>query len=167
MFSIFSADLPDKIRRRIIDNTANLEAGETSHVALQALRTVLDYSQLLNIQQKRANFLGAWARFFNIFDVVLCPVVPTPAILHDRNPVSKRTLDINGIARPYFDILHWASLAAGSYLPAAVAPIGLTKSGLTVGVQIIGPHLEDRTAIAVAGMLEDIYGGFRAPPAFP
>jgi amidase len=35
-----------------------------------------------------------------------------------------------------------------------------------VGVQIIGPHLGDRTTIAVAGMLEDILGGFRAPPGF-
>lgn len=35
--------------------------------------------------------------------------------------------------------------------------------GLPIGVQVIGPYLEDRTAIDVAGMLDELTGGFRAP----
>jgi amidase len=35
-----------------------------------------------------------------------------------------------------------------------------------VGVQVVAPYLHDRTAIAVAGHLEKLLGGFVQPPAF-
>ena len=46
------------------------------------------------------------------------------------------------------------------------APIGLTKGGLPIGAQIIGPYLEDRTTIAFAGLLEQAFGGFKPPPGY-
>jgi amidase len=48
-------------------------------------------------------------------------------------------------------------------LPATAAPVGRTASGLPIGCQIVGPMHSDRRTIAVAGMLEDLLGGFRAP----
>ncbi|WP_234681444.1 hypothetical protein [Bradyrhizobium monzae] len=33
-----------------------------------------------------------------------------------------------------------------------------------IGVQIIGPYLEDRTTIALAGLIEREFGGFVLPP---
>ena len=62
--------------------------------------------------------------------------------------------------------MHWASLATFAHLPASVAPVKRTDAGLPVGVQIIGPYLEDATTIKVAGFLEDILGGFTPPPDF-
>jgi len=47
-----------------------------------------------------------------------------------------------------------------------VAPIGLTTSGLPVGVQIIGPQYGDRTCIEFARLLESEYYSFVPPPAF-
>jgi amidase len=44
--------------------------------------------------------------------------------------------------------------------------VGLTAGGLPVGLQIVGPYLEDATPIAVAGHLADVIGGFKAPPGF-
>jgi amidase len=44
--------------------------------------------------------------------------------------------------------------------------VGLTSAGLPVGIQIVAPHLEDRTAIDVAARIADIVGGFQAPPGF-
>jgi hypothetical protein len=49
-------------------------------------------------------------------------------------------------------------------LPATVAPVGLSESGLPVGVQIIGARFEDRTTIAFAQGLSELIGGFVAPP---
>ena len=49
-------------------------------------------------------------------------------------------------------------------LPATVAPVELSKAGLPIGAQIIGPYLEDRTTIAFAGLLEREFGGFVPPP---
>ncbi len=53
-----------------------------------------------------------------------------------------------------------------SYLPATVAPVGLAKNGLPVGVQIVGPYLEDRTTIHFAGLIEEMNGEFQIPPGF-
>ena len=50
-----------------------------------------------------------------------------------------------------------------SYLPAAAAPVGLTRDGLPVGMQVIAPYLEDRTAIDVARHLERLLGGYQQP----
>ena len=45
-------------------------------------------------------------------------------------------------------------------------PIGLSDDGLPVGMQIIGPYLEDRTPIAFAEAMERAFGGFVAPPGY-
>ncbi len=47
-----------------------------------------------------------------------------------------------------------------------VVPVGLTKEGLPVGAQIIGPYLEDATPIDLAEKMEELLGGFRPPKGF-
>ena len=59
----------------------------------------------------------------------------------------------------------WNSLASAAYLPATVAPVGLTGSGLPVGIQIIAGYLEDRTAIDIASHLEAIGSTIDKRPA--
>ena len=58
------------------------------------------------------------------------------------------------------------SLTCGFHLPATVAPIGRTKAGLPIGVQIAGPIHGDRTTIAVAGLLEQAGYAFAMPPGW-
>jgi amidase len=60
----------------------------------------------------------------------------------------------------------WVGLATIAYLPATVIPVGRTSQGLPVGIQIVGPYLEDRTTLAVARWVEELFGGFVAPPGF-
>jgi len=50
-------------------------------------------------------------------------------------------------------------------LPAVVVPVGLTRDGLPVGLQVIAPFLEDRTAIDVAARIGDLIGPL-VPPAW-
>jgi amidase len=47
-----------------------------------------------------------------------------------------------------------------------VMPIARSAEGLPIGMQIIGPYLEDRTTIAFAEFAEREFGGFVAPPGF-
>ena len=49
---------------------------------------------------------------------------------------------------------------------ATVAPVGLTAEGMPVGIQIIGPYLEDRTPMHIAKLMENITGGFVPPPGY-
>jgi amidase len=73
---------------------------------------------------------------------------------------------VNGKQRPYLDNIAWTAMAIVSGLPATVAPIGLSESGLPVGVQIISARLEDRTTIAFSRGLSELVGGFVAPPGY-
>ncbi|MBV8455402.1 MAG: amidase, partial [Acetobacteraceae bacterium] len=47
---------------------------------------------------------------------------------------------------------------------ATVAPVGLSQSGLPIGIQIAGPLYSDRITIAVAELLEKSWRAF-VPPA--
>ncbi len=160
LYAIVADGFPDPVRDQMIEAARTVDPDDTSHTALQARATVLNYSEWLALNQTRESHRAKWADFFKSHDALLCPVTPVPAFLHDHRGMTKRRLDVNGAEQPYLDLIHWAGLATGSFLPAAVAPVGQTKTGLPVGVQIIGPWLEDRTPIAVAAMLEDLIGGF-------
>jgi amidase len=98
---------------------------------------------------------------------VLCPVMPTPAFPHDHSPIEARRIRVDGKSYSYLDAqVAWAELATTTGLPATVAPIDRSQSGLPIGVQIIGPYLEDRTTIAFAELLEREFGGFTPPPGY-
>ncbi|MBT5850854.1 MAG: amidase, partial [Acidimicrobiaceae bacterium] len=77
-----------------------------------------------------------------------------------------RTITINGTQQPTTDQLFWAGWSCGVYLPATVAPAGLTRSGVPCGLQIVAPHLQDYDSIAFAGLMERELGGYQAPPGY-
>jgi amidase len=80
--------------------------------------------------------------------------------------MGQRVLTFNGQSRLYLDLLFWSGFSLSTFLPASVAPAGRTKGNLPVGVQIVGPYLEDRTPLAVAAMLERCHQSFEPPPGF-
>ena len=90
--------------------------------------------------------------------------MPTLAFSHDHAPQRTRQLDIDGQKVPYNNQKAWIGVATLTGLPATVAPIGHSESGLPIGVQIVGGYLDDRTTIAFAGMIEREFGGFVPPP---
>jgi amidase len=107
-----------------------------------------------------------WEDFFQDCDALICPVVTVPALKHDHSKLEERTVKVNGRERPYWDLMGWAGLSGVVYLPATVAPAGITADGLPVGLQIVGPYLEDRTPIHIARLMADVVGGFTPPPRF-
>jgi amidase len=163
--AIVAHGLPPHVRARIQAMAAQFAAGDISHQALQARGARMTPGLHQQVANRRLAIRSQWARFFERFDVVLCPPAPVAHLPHDAEPdVHARRIMVDGGARPYLDFLHWACLATGGDLPAAVAPMGLSRHGKPVGVQIIGPAGHDRGVIAVARMLEAVTGGFRAPP---
>ncbi|HEY5324885.1 MAG TPA: amidase [Caldimonas sp.] len=114
----------------------------------------------------RTRLQQQWRALFAEVDVVLCPPMPVTAFAHDHSaPTHERRLEIDGKPYPYPDVgLVWAGPATSAGLPAAVVPIDRGDSPLPIGVQIIGPHLEDRTVLAFAAGIEREFGGFVPPP---
>jgi len=103
----------------------------------------------------------------DINDVLLATVSPTVAFPHDHEgTILSRNLEINGQEKPMLNNMTWTRIAVVSGLPATAAPVGLSESGLPVGIQIIGARLEDRTTIDFAGGLSELIGGFVAPPGY-
>ncbi|MCT2544038.1 amidase [Streptomyces atratus] len=121
------------------------------------------------LDERRQHSRRRWSEFFRDVDVLLCPVTPTAAFPHDqqRDPTwSVRTLQVDGADRPYREMLTWMAPSAVNHLPAAVAPVGTTRDGLPVGIQVIAPYLHDRTAVQFVRCLAEVIGGFRRPPGF-
>jgi amidase len=119
----------------------------------------------MSLLDAQVAFRRRWAELFEHVDVVLAPTFGIPAFPHDDEPdQQKRVHVVNGKTTPYFAQIAWPGIALLPNLPATACPIGLTRGGLPMSVQVIGPYLEDRTTIAFAGLLEREFGGFVAPP---
>ncbi|WP_218510005.1 amidase family protein [Variovorax sp. dw_308] len=105
---------------------------------------------------RRAQLRVTWRKLFESFDVVLCPPFGTAAFPHIPGPIDWNTtmLSIDGASTRYHEQLAWAGAATTAGLPATVAPVGKSAEGMPIGVQIIGPLLEDRTTVAVARWLQ-------------
>jgi amidase len=122
------------------------------------------YKGLVGRQKKQQ---AKWAAFFEEYDVLLAPVALTVAFPHNHlEPIVSRRLEVNGKKKWYIDNLAWTAMAVVAGLPATVAPVGVSESGLPVGIQIIGARYEDRTTIDFTRGLSEIIGGFIAPPEY-
>jgi len=120
--------------------------------------------ELIEHEARRMSARAAWSRYFEDFDVFICPANFTPAFPHDSRPLPQRTIATPEGERPYDSQPFWIAHASLAGLPAVAAPIGRTPGGLPVGAQIIGPLHEDDTAITFAELLAGLIGGFVAPP---
>ena len=129
--------------------------------------TASHYDYTLKDQQRLIQ-RARWQQYFQSFDAFLSPVHFLPAFPHDhRLPRNVRTLTTSdGSTRAYNENMKWITPATLSGLPATSAPVGFTKRGLPVGIQIIGPYYEDGTSIDVARKLTELVGGFERPPAY-
>ena len=110
---------------------------------------------------------AAWSAFFDDYDVVLCPVAASAAFPHDQQRERpERRIVVNGREEDYNAQLYWAGIASLPNLPGTAAPAGRTPGGLPVGVQIVGPYLEDHTTIECARLLAQVTEGFVPPPGY-
>ena len=126
---------------------------------------VLSHRDWVNCDRMRAGLRAQWRALFAEFDAVICPIMPTPAYPHDHSPdQSARRIAVDNQDLPYTNQLVWPGVASCPGLPATSIPIGLSAEGLPIGVQIVGPWLEDRTPLKLAELIEKACGGFVPPP---
>jgi amidase len=144
-----------------------LAADDVSLGAERLRGIALGHRDWLMADGGRARLRAQWRALFESFDAVICPVMPTPAYPHDHSEDQEaRRINIDGKDYVYPDQLAWPGIATLPGLPATAIPIGLSPEGLPVGVQIVGPWLEDRTPLKLAELIEREFGGFVPPPMF-
>ncbi|WP_405638443.1 amidase [Streptomyces sp. NBC_00056] len=164
LFSSSVARFPVEEYEQLRTRAAGLSADDQSLDGARLRGMVLSHRDWIEVNSRRELHRHGWRRLFAEFDVVVCPITPTPAFPHDHNPDPReRRIDIDGVEYPYFDQLVWAGLATMPGLPATAVPAGRSPEGLPVGVQLIGPMFEDRTPLRLAELLEEQIGGFQVP----
>lgn len=134
----------------------------TNDIFLRA--TDMSHHEWLRLNERRHQIRRAWSDFFNQWDVLLCPTFAVPALPHIQEDATwQRSYAVDGKTIAYRDMLFWPGITGGYYLPASVAPIGKSREGLPIGVQIAGPLYGDRTTIQVAEWIEHAGHSFVAP----
>jgi len=162
---IVAAGLPDDVFAGFAE-AADAPVADDEPAAMRSARAIaLRHRDWLRANERRQHHRRRFAELFESYDVLLAPVMPTAAPLHGDADITARHVDVDGELRPAFEGLDWNGGIGTLLLPVAVPPIGRTPSGLPVGIQVVAPHLHDRTAVAVAAILERLLGGFVPPPA--
>jgi amidase len=162
--SVFGADFAEDVYARVQELARGLSAGDVTLRAERVRGTVLSHRDWIKADRVRLRLADDWRAVFRAFDVVLCPVMPTVAFPHDHGDMVARRLTIDDTSVAYIDQVMWAGVATLPGLPATAMPIGLSDAGLPIGMQVVGPYLEDRTPLAFAALAERELGGFAAPP---
>ncbi len=157
----------DAALARNLEIARDLPPGDESYFARMTRAFVLPHRDWLAANEARHRMRLKWAAFFEDHDLLLSPAAASAACPHDQaGERHERSILVNGQPVPTTDQLFWAGFSCLAYLPASVAPIGLTPEGLPVGVQIVGPQYADRTCIHFAGLIERHYQPFVPPPGF-
>jgi amidase len=121
---------------------------------------------------RREQHRAAWRGFFREWDVLLAPAINVLAYPHIERawPADDSdqtlTFTVNGRPVPYMHGLCYPALSTVPGQPATAFPVGLSREGLPVGLQAIGPYLEDLTPIRFTALLAREIGGFRKPAGY-
>jgi amidase len=164
LMAFIGGEIPDAEYAAAAKRAASLPREDESLATVGARALVSTHRDWIMADRRRAALAHQWRAFFRDWDVVLCPVMPTVAFPHDFRDMAARDIVVDGARVNYGDQSMWISIATLTGQPATAMPIGTSDSGLPIGMQIIGPYLEDRTTIAFAALAERELGGFTPPP---
>lgn len=147
----------------IVDAAAAIRAKQMSSVELTEHTW-----RRIDAFQPALTYRAQWEAYFESVDVFLIPTTFTTVFPHDRTPPDDRRLlpTPEGRTQPFWDLLSYITPATLTGCPATTAPVGLSRSGLPVGLQIMGPFLEDATPIGFARLLALEIGGFQRPKGY-
>jgi amidase len=166
LWSTMASRMPDEDHAALQKTVATLAASDQSNGANVMRAQAATFRDWIRQNEMRTHLRWAWKAFFDRYDILLTPIMQTSAFPQDQGPMGKRTIDVDGVKRPYFEQLFWAGLSGVAYLPSTIVPTGPDDHGLPIGVQIVGPEYGDLATIEVAQILEKHGFAFQSPPGY-
>ncbi len=136
--------------RRLLEKTGTHEALLQARLSQFKPIPISDYTALL---ERWDLFRSQMLRFWQHYDVLICPVNAHPAIPHGTT-YQGRNLAAYGYTMA-FNLTGW---------PSAVVRCGTSPEGLPIGVQVVAPPWREDVSLAVAQHLQrELKGWSRAP----
>ena len=129
------------------------ELGRTLAHSLESAKA-LSFHDRVHIQESRTQLNRVLWKFFNDFDLMLTPTMPTEAFEAKGPPPA----EIDGQPIPLLGAVAFTYPFNLSGHPAATVRAGLTGSGLPTGLQIIGPRHGDALVLQAAYQYERLTG---------
>ncbi len=167
LLAALAGGMPDSVHSMASEAVAAADPDDMGDQMLQLRGIALSHRDWQKCNERRLQTRAAWMAFFQSYDVLLCPCAHVAAFPHDHSPdMHARSLQVNGESRPYTELMAWAGLTLNGYLPVTAVPVGTTRAGLPIGLQVTGQYLGDRTTLAVATLLEEYHRAFVPPPGF-
>lgn len=113
---------------------------------------------------QRDRLIAQMDRELEQWDAWLCPVAMTPTFTHRAKG---QAVTVEGKKVPYM-------MASGAYTvpfnltghPVVVIPIGQTRDGLPIGMQIVGKRWREMELLAIAQEINKVVGGFQHPSGY-
>jgi aspartyl-tRNA(Asn)/glutamyl-tRNA(Gln) amidotransferase subunit A len=102
---------------------------------------------------ERKRIVNTTWRFMQDCDFLLTPTTAAPAFAIDLDGPPQ--IDGQPVAPTAW--IAFSALANLTGLPAASVPIGFTRDGRPIGLQIMGRHLDDRGVLALSAVVESLY----------
>ncbi len=164
--AILGAGVPPEMYAAAQARAAQYDPADQSDEAVIARALVISHAEWLAAHNQRELLRMAWRSFFDDWDILICPQMPTAAFEHDHSPFETRSLRVGDEEQPYFKQIFWAGFAIAAYLPSTVFPTGPSAAGLPIGLQAVGAEYDDLCTIDFTRLVAEEIGGFVPPPDY-
>jgi amidase len=153
----FGPVIANMIREGVVGQDEMISPMLREYVRLATAEMKLTYDGFLKACGERDRLRAEILRQMEEVTVLLSPVSAGPAFGHGEGNWRK------GAKENYRDTMRhsqWLNLAG---FPGVAVPVGMSREGLPIGVQVIGRPYEDELVLAVAETIERGRGPWQAP----
>lgn len=141
-----------------IVNPALLDPFNQLSLALAGQVTAIDYVKSVDAIRMHSRVVVS---FWDTHDVLVTPTLPIPA-----PPLNTLGADLTTAGDEYMDFVNFTYPYNCTGQPAISLPLGTTKAGLPIGVQLIGAPLREDVILGLAAQLEEARPWRDRKPAF-